>query len=273
MERAEQASCAICGNRAALGSVFTIESVRFPVCELCAGAGATVFKGGRNPRERRCLHLIACAVEHALEGSEPREACRRRAWTIRARLDGTGYGGSGQRSLFRQACPCSACEAVRDGSAGRSEAVRAGFPRLTVRGLRRRLAAGDGPPVLPSEGEVRAWPMVVLASVEPEQVVCFAADGGPWTAGDEVARRLIEGDAATRRPPVGWSAGAIPAGPRRGYDGQADIGHGFTLSEPDWSSAGAYRDGADVVDAWGEVVPVRKFGVSDAWVQVWDALK
>lgn len=156
----------------------------WPVCQLCAGAGAALLAEGAILPVRHCLHLVAMEIEQFAEGYAVPDDRAARKWLFRIKRNMA-------RGAFREVCPCARCVGA-DG----------GYVVLTDLPI-------EGGPVASSD-EV---PLSILRTMSPGHKL-ESADGVTWNAVDLVAKRLVQNAAETRRGPVGSLAKrAIPPGP------------------------------------------------------------
>lgn len=182
-------SCVICSYGRVMQARAHMADGRWPICKLCAGAGATLRREGVLDLVRHCLRLVALEIERFASEMSGVEAGPLQRW--RGRINIRLSDGA----LLR-ACPCDGCNGRP--VAGAIVDVHAHF---------------GVDPGLPAD----KMDLLVLRSMKDSERLT-ASDGSVWRAIDEIARRMVQNHVDTVRDgpvPGGLAERAGPVFPGR----------------------------------------------------------
>lgn len=163
-------SCVICADARVMQARAHMADGRWPICKRCAGVGAALRAEGVLELVRHCLRLVALEIERFAGDMLGVDAGPLQRW--RGRINIRLSDGA----LWR-ACPCDGCNGRP--VPGAIVDAHAHF------GVDRASAADQ-------------MHLRVLRSLK-DSTRLTASDGSVWRAIDEIARRMVQNHADTRR--------------------------------------------------------------------------
>jgi hypothetical protein len=232
-------TCCICGYHRTVHRSVNIAGAQRRVCKICAAIGKTLRQSGVEELTAHCLHLFACEVEHVAAHYDLSSLSL--PGKYEARLERRLQNGD-----IRDACGCDACMGVKPDAAD-FEVGSTEYMILTdLHGL------FDCAVEIPGD----EMPLYLVRSMKDSERLTHAS-GEVWRAVDEVARRVVQNAADTRRGPLSPLAErAVPAMPPMRTEAQKNAQDERTRASVratlEARKAGGYRDRSYFVDAFGE---------------------